>query len=168
MHTLVKQIHQLVPGVQITPGKEFYWSPSVKLITYRSKALETPEGVWALIHEAAHAKLGHQTYRTDYELLELEVAAWHEAQAMASQLSIEIDPEHVQDCLDTYRDWLHQRSTCPTCSTVCLQLDTQTYRCHNCYTSWQVSASRFCRPYRLRQTSLKQKSPGDMPQTTVA
>jgi type VI protein secretion system component VasK len=166
--TLVNRLRTLLPDIQLSAGEGFYWSPGQQLITYQSKALASTDGQWALIHEAAHAKLGHQTYHSDYQLLMMEVAAWRQAQKLAADLGLTIDPEHVQDCLDTYRDWLHQRSTCPSCSTVSLQINVSTYRCHNCHTSWHVSTSRFCRPYRLRQTNLKQKSSEISSQTTFA
>lgn len=103
---------------------------------------------WALLHEVSHALLGHQTYHTDVELLQLEVAAWARAEQLAADFDIHIEADHIQDCLDTYRDWLHGRSICPTCTTRSLQQSDHHYRCHNCHTSWRVSASRFCRPYR--------------------
>jgi len=158
MHTLVKRVSKLVPAATVTAGKDFYWSPRQRIITYRQESIDSPEGQWALIHEAAHAKLGHQTYHTDYELLQLEVAAWYEAEAIAKQLGVRIDPEHIQDCLDTYRDWLYRRSICPTCTTKCLQQsDLAHYRCFNCHTIWKVTPSRFCRAYR--STKNVRKSP---------
>jgi replication factor C subunit 3/5 len=61
---------------------------------------------------------------------------------------INIDDDHIQNCLDTYRNWLHLRSTCPECGIRTLQTDKYTYRCHNCHTIWKVTSERFCRPYR--------------------
>jgi hypothetical protein len=63
---------------------------------------------------------------------------------------IKLDNNHIQDCLDTYRDWLHRRSKCPTCGMHVLQKDVRTYQCFNCDASWRVSAGRFARPYRLK------------------
>jgi len=139
----------------IRQSKIFYWSPEDRTVYYNRSKLNQEVGHWSLLHEAAHALLDHQTYHSDYDLLMLEVAAWERAQTLASELQLSIDPEHIQDCLDTYRDWLHERSTCPTCSTVSIQVNAQTYRCHNCQTSWLVSASRFCRPYRLRNVNAR-------------
>jgi hypothetical protein len=109
--------------------------------------------------------LGHQTYRSDFELLLLEVAAWDKAKQLAASQGITMDEEHIQDCLDTYRDWLHERSTCPRCGTVSLQASPSEYNCHNCSASWQVSKSRFCRPYRLSGNQNK-KSPDVVTQAT--
>jgi hypothetical protein len=126
------------------------------VVTYRLGDDEQQR--WALLHEAAHVLLGHTNYRLDVDLLLLEVAAWGKAKELAGELGVSIDENHIQDSLDTYRDWLHQRSACPRCSTVSLQVSSREYRCHNCLASWHVSTSRFCRPYRLG-TKPSKKSP---------
>ncbi len=165
MEKLTAKLQKILPDIHFQQGESFYWSPQHKRITY---ILENNEhNTWALLHEASHAILDHSTYNSDYELLHLEVAAWDEAKNLAKKYKISIDEDHIQDCLDTYRDWLHQRSTCPSCSTVCFQSSPNEYRCHNCYTVWRVSNSRFCRPYRLRGIIQNKKSPGKS-QTTFA
>jgi len=79
----------------------------------------------------------------------LEVDAWERARRLASDLGTEIDEDHIQNCLDTYRDWLDKRSICPTCTTKCLQQgDFIHYRCFNCRSVWKVTANRFGRAYR--------------------
>jgi hypothetical protein len=62
-----------------------------------------------------------------------------------------IDEEHIQNCLDTYRDWLHKRSTCPRCDSHGLQTSEQ-YKCYNCRAVWRVGNERFCRAYRSLQS----------------
>lgn len=157
MQKLLKELNALIPGVTWEPGDAFRWSPRTQAITYRKTSHPTELDDWALLHEAGHAQLGHKTYNSDLELLLLEVGAWEKAVETAGSLGIVIDPEHIQDCLDTYRDWLHQRSSCPVCNSSCLQISATTYRCHNCTTEWSVSTSRFCRAYRRRQSSSKEK-----------
>ena len=166
MEKLVSKLRRSLPEVKFVAGESFYWSPQNQQVTYIDN--DDERNHWALLHEASHALLDHQSYNSDYELLHLEVAAWHEAKNLARKYKIPIDENHIQDCLDTYRDWLHQRSTCPSCSSVCFQSTQNEYRCHNCYTVWQVSNSRFCRPYRLRTVHKNKKSPGEKPQTTFA
>lgn len=146
---LLKNYRQLLPGINFTLGKTFYWSPKTQQIFYDETALVTEAGQWALLHEIAHAQLGHTTYNNDAALLTLEVEAWEKAKQTAKELEIHIDAEHIQDCLDTYRDWLYARSTCPTCKLNSLQTDPTVYTCLNCRTVWSVSKSRFCRPYRM-------------------
>jgi hypothetical protein len=157
MQKLLDDLAILLPHITCKSGAAFRWSPQEQEITYRGTAHPTELDEWALLHEAGHALLNHKTYNSDLELLLLEVAAWEKASEVAAELGILIDPEHIQDCLDTYRDWLHQRSTCPVCTTTCLQISSTTYRCHNCSTEWRVSTSRFCRAYRRRSLTGKEK-----------
>lgn len=148
MQSLIHKIKLAHPSLEFTAAKQFYWSPESKEIFYNSHA-RGKQAKWSLLHETGHALLGHTSYEADYELLRLEIAAWERAQLLAQQLKVTIDEEHIQDCLDTYRDWLYKRSICPKCSTKCLQQgDFVHYRCFNCHTKWRVTASRFCRAYR--------------------
>jgi hypothetical protein len=145
---LLESLQVALPKVQFTAGKKFYWSPETGEVFYNADG-KGPRDSWALLHETGHALLEHKSYNTDIELLKMEIAAWDKAHELGAQFGITIDENHVQDCLDTYRDWLHARALCPTCSTRCLQLNSGSeYRCHNCHTNWKVTPSRFCRPYR--------------------
>lgn len=148
MQQLIAQLQARFPALRFTPGQQFCWSPETKEIFYKDKA-GGQEAIWSLLHETGHALLQHHNYQADFELLRLEVAAWERARELAADVGVDIDENHIQDCLDTYRDWLYKRSICPTCTTKCLQQDDFAhYRCHNCHTIWRVSASRFCRAYR--------------------
>ena len=153
MRTLIKKLPKDFPDLTFEAGSQFCWSPKLQSITYNEQVEDDTIGAWSLLHEVSHAVLDHQHYGSDFELLHLEAAAWHKAAELAEKYGYKIDADHIQDCLDTYRDWLHQRSTCPVCGTTSLQETARKYRCHNCGTSWTVTASRFCRPYRrLHQT----------------
>jgi hypothetical protein len=156
MDQALTKLHQLLPSITFVNGETFCWSPATQQITYRG-ASKNEADTWALLHEAGHAALGHARYSSDFELLMMEVAAWQKAVEVAKHVDVKIDTEHIEDCLDTYRDWLHQRSTCPTCSSTSFQVTPQLYRCHNCSTEWTVSTSRFCRAYRKRQHNSKEK-----------
>jgi hypothetical protein len=150
METVLTRLKTTFQDITFEPGDTFFWSPKNQKITYDAGAPPTDQhATWALLHETAHALLGHKKYQYDVDLLLLEVEAWQRAKGLAESFGITIEEDHIQDCLDTYRDWLHQRATCPRCSTVSLQIPRQDYRCHNCAATWTVSSSRFCRPYRL-------------------
>lgn len=155
MQKLIKKLQALYPAVHFTSGKQFCWSPETKEVFYNESATGK-EARWSLLHETGHAILGHTTYHADYELLRLEIEAWTKARQLASDLNIEIDEDHIQDCLDTYRDWLYKRSICPNCASKCLQeSDYVHYRCFNCHTAWRVSTSRFTRSYRSTKKASK-------------
>lgn len=147
-HLLIDTLEQDYSFLAFIPGDVFCWSPKQQQIGYIKDALSLASGNWRLLHEVGHATLGHDNYQSDLELLQLETAAWEEARRLANVYGHQIDEEHIQDCLDSYRDWLHQRSTCPKCGNRSLQQDPETYQCFNCLQIWKVSSSRFCRPYR--------------------
>jgi hypothetical protein len=107
------------------------------------------------LHETGHALLEHTAYTSDAELLYLEVAAWKHAELLASMLGVKIDDSHIQQCLDSYRDWLFARSSCPRCLSSSLQTEIDKYECFNCRVQWRVSRSRFCRIYRSTLGSIK-------------
>jgi hypothetical protein len=145
---LIAELQARFPALRFTAGRQFSWSPETGEIFYKG-ASRGPQATWSLLHETGHALLEHTTYEADFELLRLEIAAWQQAKTLARDLDIVIDESHIEDCLDTYRDWLYKRSICPNCTTKCLQQgDFVHYRCFNCYTVWRVTASRFCRAYR--------------------
>ena len=143
MEALVSRLRREYPDFVFTEGTIHCWSPKGQQIFYTA---DSPAG---LLHEVAHARLGHQTYSSDMELIRKELEAWKEAMSLAELYDIAIDREYIEDCLDTYRDWLHKRSTCPTCLNNGLQQDSRHYICPNCGHAWHVSSARFCRPYRL-------------------
>lgn len=152
MQDLINKLTAKYPDLRFSAGQRFYWSPESGEIFYLRGA-KGVKAAWSLLHETGHALLGHQNYQADYELLRLEVAAWERAKRIAKELDITIDEEHIQDCLDTYRDWLYKRSICPNCNTKCLQQgDFVHYRCFNCHTKWRVSSNRFNRSYRSTKT----------------
>ena len=143
------QLKDDFPVVTFTPSSQFFWSPKDQTVFYDTKK-DSKIASWALLHELSHGLLGHTTYKSDFELLRLEVAAWDKAGELAATYDIAIDQDHIQDCLDTYRDWLHARSECPSCTEHGLQKNSTTYLCLNCHTEWHVSSERFCRPYRMK------------------
>lgn len=148
MTELIAKLQAQFPTLRFTPGEQFCWSPETGEIVYKRDS-SGQRAAWSLLHETGHALLEHKSYQADFHLLRLEIAAWQRATQLATEHNVVIDEDHIQDCLDTYRDWLYRRSICPTCTTKCLQQDDYThYRCFNCHTVWKVSANRLCRTYR--------------------
>jgi predicted RNA-binding Zn-ribbon protein involved in translation (DUF1610 family) len=148
-NNFVKKIATDYPQFKFIAGDQEHWSPNTNTITYSEQESEE-ELRYGLLHELAHALLDHKTYQSDFELLKLESQAWALAAKIGKKYKIKLDDDHIQDCLDTYRDWLHRRSKCPTCGVHVLQTSTTSYKCFNCGTSWQVSHRRFSRAYRLK------------------
>lgn len=148
MKTLLSTLQKDHPTLSFKTGKTFYWSPKERCVYFKSS--DKPEGLWSLLHETSHGILNHHTFSTDFELLQIELAAWEKAKELAESYGVTIDNNHIENCLDTYRDWLHKRSLCPTCKVKSLQQDVALYRCFNCDTTWRVSGNRLCRPYRAQ------------------
>lgn len=154
MQVLLHKLAADFPALTFCQGEQSCWSPQEKKIIFMIEAEDETISIWSLLHEVGHAAQGHTTYHSDFELLQLEAAAWQHAQILADKYGYAIDSDHIQDCLDTYRDWLHRRSTCPTCGNRSLQESARQYSCFNCDTKWQVTTSRFCRPYRRLAPSM--------------
>jgi hypothetical protein len=144
---LIELLKQEYGQFKFKPGKEAHWSPRTKTIRYNPSDNFNKQ-TYGVLHELAHALLGHTDYNTDFQLLKLESEAWHLAAQLAKKHGLEINEDYIQNCLDTYRDWLHRRSTCPACNMHVMQSDPDHYKCHNCQTVWHVSSARFLRPYR--------------------
>jgi hypothetical protein len=147
---LLERIASDYPDLEFIESAHFGWHAGRKHVSFRRTGKNPDQNMWALLHELGHAILGHTDYEYDIELLKLEAAAWEKARALASYYDLVIDENYIQDCLDTYRDWLHLRATCPACFARSLQASERLYRCFNCQTEWRVTRSRLCRPYRLK------------------
>ena len=148
MERVIKLLNLQFPDLTYRPGDSFYWSPQRQEIRYVADSI-APSCIWTLLHETSHAILRHNSYESDFELIMLEIKAWEAAKKLAKKMKVKIDENHIEDCLDTYRDWIHARSICPKCESKSLQTDKLHYRCFNCHASWRVTASRFCRSYRV-------------------
>lgn len=143
MHSTVSLIARLeadYPHLTFVKGGDFHWSYDEQTVTY-TLAGSTAE----LLHEVAHAVLGHARYQRDIELLGLERDAWTQAQTvLGPRYDITVSDNDIQDALDTYRDWLHARSTCPECRATGLETAKHRYQCPACRTQWHVNEARVC------------------------
>lgn len=152
MKHLINKLLLEFPDIKFEESDTFYWSPEKKTVFYVKQTDDSPRGTWTLLHETAHAALEHKTYSSDLQLLQMESEAWEHAKKLAKGHKISIPNDYIEDCLDSYRDWLHLRSTCPICDQRSLQKDPSHYKCMNCKHIWKVSSSRMCRPYRMSLT----------------
>lgn len=135
-------IHKVVadyPQFTFTAGDTNRWHPQKKAIYY------TEDDAKLLLHELAHALLDHSDYKRDLELLAIERDAWAYAkEQLAPQYDTMISQDDIDTSLDSYRDWLHARSTCPSCAATGIQSQASTYRCLACHTIWRVNEARIC------------------------
>jgi len=139
MNVIVKQI---LKENKCAPGEVFSFNANTKTITYVPEELEKEDGSLALLHEIAHMKLGHFSYSYDVELLHLEHEAWEETRKLAKEYNMEVDEEHISECLGSYDKWLSKRATCPKCGEYSLQKDHSTFGCFVCDCYWKVNARK--------------------------
>lgn len=128
-------------GVVFSRGDDFRWDHTANTIFYTTMRQDAG---YYLLHEAGHAILGHQEYPDDMTLVSMERAAWDEALSLGTQYGIVIPDEIIEDALDSYRDWIHARATCPKCDSIGIQVTHGMYRCIACHTSWKVNEARSC------------------------
>jgi hypothetical protein len=153
MHSTISLISQLktdYPQFLFKKSDCFLWSPSENTIYY---ADQDKDYCIFLLHELSHALLEHADYDHDIELVAMEREAWDKAIDLASTYQVVVDKKIVQSTLDTYRDWLHERSTCPNCNATGIQIEERTYRCIACSHEWQVNEARICalRRYKINK-----------------
>jgi len=79
------------------------------------------------------------------ELIQMERDAWEYARNKLSKTySVAMDEDAIEMAMDSYRDWLHARSSCTMCHSTGVQVATNTYRCLACGTSWRTNEARLC------------------------
>lgn len=127
--------------IEFIPKDDFHWDHETRTIYYDPSEPEAPA---LLLHEVGHALLGHADYPDDITLLAMERDAWQQAEMLASELGVPIDNDTIEDALDTYRDWLHARSTCPNCRATGVQENDRLYACLACHHKWTVNEARVC------------------------
>lgn len=137
--SLISSLRNDYPQFSFQESDILAWSNSDNTIYYNATVPD-----YLVLHELAHAILGHSNYRRDIELLAMEREAWHTSKSLAATYGVNLDDDIVQSNLDTYRDWLHSRSTCPKCCTTGLQTGPNTYSCPECRHNWRVNEARTC------------------------
>jgi hypothetical protein len=143
--TFVDKVKVDFKDITFQPSEKFRWAPESKVVFYNQ---ESTHADWSLLHEVGHVICEHKNYNSDIGLLKMEVQAWQKARELAKKYNLEIDNKHIEKCLDSYRDWLYKRSSCPVCSQAGIEKNTGVYQCINCKKKWQVTPEKFCRVYR--------------------
>lgn len=146
---LIDNLKRDFPSVTFEESDHSRWAPEANTVFYVTNKKHAD---WSLLHETGHMASHHKNYSTDIELLQMEVEAWEKAKELGDKYGVRISPDHIEDCLDSYRDWLYKRSLCPKCSHTGLEKDSGDYSCINCGAEWKVSSERFCRVYRKTKT----------------
>lgn len=137
MQSLIAKLSQDYPQFQFELAADPHWNQAKQTIFYN------PNDPASTLHELGHALCGHDKYKLDTELIIIEREAWNKALELSERYNIPIDPDEIEDALDTYRDWLHTRSRCPSCGQTGWQdATTLLYQCPNCDSSWQANDAK--------------------------
>ncbi len=137
---LINQLRSDYPQFIFKESPDSYWSHDEKTIYYNAG----PDSVSLILHELAHGLLDHVDYKRDIELIAMEREAWDKAKELTDKYNLVIDNNFIQSNLDTYRDWLHARSTCPKCNATGMQTKPNIYSCLACNHKWTVNEARTC------------------------
>lgn len=140
------------PAINFVYGDDFHWSLDRNTITHPE--ISSEDDLALLLHEVGHASLGHSEYLRDIELISMERQAWEFAVdelALRYQLELSMGADVVQDALDSYRDWLHARSSCPDCEAIGIEESVGSYKCLICQSKWVVNEARTCQLKRYKQ-----------------
>lgn len=147
--SLIIKLQTDFPHLRFIPGSEFRWSPEEQGVFYDPDSTDLA----SLLHEVSHGVLQHSAYSRDVELLSLERQAWEYAmRTLSSAYNVAITVEEIERALDTYRDWLHARSSCPQCNATGIEKKKSHYMCVACMAEWHVNDARVC---ALRRHTLK-------------
>ncbi len=125
---LLNSVRVDYPELRFISGAKFAFRPP------RTIVIGPEEDYWdlLLLHEVGHAVCGHKTFRMNVERLKMESEAWEKARELAEKYQVTIDEDIIQDELDTYRDWLHQKSRCPVCGLTRFETPDGAYHCPRC------------------------------------
>lgn len=129
------------------------WSPDEQTVYHQ--AITSRDALVDALHELGHGLCRHRDFTQDISLLAMEREAWDMAAQLGERYMTPISPGRIDTALDTYREWLHARSRCPTCSGAGLQAKDDThYRCLLCDTTWRANDARQCelRRYTTQKT----------------
>lgn len=147
--SILKQITVDYPEFNYKKSDNFSWSHEEKAIYYNLEQ----ENEWPLLlHELAHGLLKHDKYSHSINLLQIERDAWDYATIIARGYGYDISEDSVESSLDTYRHWLHKRSTCPKCEASGIETDNKHYLCPECHLKWKVNDARSCALRRYKRT----------------
>ena len=135
---LAAKLEKDFPDFQFKYDNRAMWSPSEKTVHFT-------DDVPTLLHELGHAILKHLDFQQDIELIHMERDAWEKARELANKYRLSITDNQIENSLDNYRDWLHQRSLCPECNQTGIQsAKNLSYYCINCGSHWTANDARSC------------------------
>lgn len=127
--TFLARVKTDFPSLKFVTGRKFAFRPPKTVVLPEDVSERSP---LLLLHEIGHALIGMFDFSTEVDRLKIEVAAWEKARELCSTYGVEVDEDLIQGELDTYRDWLHQKSRCPKCGLTRFQTPDGVFHCPKC------------------------------------
>ncbi len=147
---IVKKIQSEYPEYTFVSSSNYAWNPNTKSIYYQETFTSLIEHLHSLLHELSHALLDHTSFSSDIKLIKMERDAWGLTKKLLVKYNQDINQDHIETCLDSYRDWIYARSKCPQCSHVGVETSSNVYGCVFCPIRWKVPESRLCAVKRVK------------------
>lgn len=122
----LEQIKADYPEVKFKQGRKYAFRPPLTVF------FAEPIQPLLLLHELGHLLSGHVSFRTEVGRLKMEVGAWEKARELCAKYGVAANEDLIQSELDTYRDWLHQKSRCPRCGLTRFQTPDGKFHCPRC------------------------------------
>ena len=129
--TFLANVRGDFPEVKFVSGSRFSFRPPRTVVFSDS---DGPSGAreLLLLHELGHFLTGRFDFKTEVERLKIEVMAWEKARELAPRYGVFIDEDLIEGELDSYRDFLHQKSRCPDCGLTRFQTPDKIWHCPKC------------------------------------
>ena len=128
LQLLTEKLKKDYPDLRFKEGRKFAFRPPRTIVI----GPEEPGAELLLLHEVGHAISGHRDFDVDVKRLKMEVEAWEKARDLANNYELEFSEEVMETELDSYRDWLHQKSRCPACGLTRFETPDGQYHCPRC------------------------------------
>lgn len=125
---LIDRLKEDYPELRFREGVKFLFRPPRTIVLCPGEA----NADLLILHEVGHALCGHRTFATDVERLKCEREAWEKARQLCLVYGVKYDEEIVEGELDSYREWLDQKSRCPRCGLTRFQTPDGVYHCPRC------------------------------------
>lgn len=124
----LESLKKTYPDFTFRPGRKFLFRPKTSI--YYLEANNNFRLL--LLHELAHALLGHFSYKKSLERLKIERDAWEKTRELCKTHSVPFDEDLAEAELNTYRDWVHQKTLCKVCGSTCLEVSSESLFCPFC------------------------------------
>ncbi len=127
--TFLAKVRGDYPEVKFVAGKRFSFRPP-RTVVFCDESDDTAPLL--LLHELGHFLTGRFDFKTEVERLKIEVMAWEKAKELAPLYGVFVDEDLIENELDSYRDFLHQKSRCPLCGLTRFQTPDSVFHCPKC------------------------------------